>query len=109
MSILKRVWNKGWHFTIGFIVGYIVESNPFAALIATFAFLFYQLIEMLRIRDSGYFEVKEFGIGFAAGIAYYQYKHRDDDDHDRFQDKSRETWRRYGPLHKDAPWAREAK
>ena len=73
---MKQLFNSSAHFLIGFGLGYLSGVHPILALTGTLVFLGYQLIELLSISDTGYHEVKEFGIGFAAGRALYEAKQR---------------------------------
>ena len=55
------------HFAAGFIASLV----PLAyGLIVIFLFLVYEFVEMYKIKDKGYPEIREFTVGFISGLVY---------------------------------------
>lgn len=65
-----NMFNKGSHFAIGFYVGVKLEQREWVtACLVTAVFTAYQVVEVWSKGDKGYGEIKEFGVGIAAGKA----------------------------------------
>ena len=56
------------HFTFGLLSSLSVIVNPVLTIISFLIFLSYELDEEWKIKDTGYIEILQFGVGFACGM-----------------------------------------
>jgi len=56
------------HFTFGLLSSLSVIVSPVLTVISFLLFLAYELNEEWKIKDTGYIEILQFGIGFACGM-----------------------------------------
>jgi hypothetical protein len=56
------------HFFFGLLSSLSVIVSPVLTVISFLIFLSYELDEQWRIRDTGFIEIMQFGIGFACGM-----------------------------------------
>lgn len=56
------------HFTFGLLSSLSVIVNPVLTIISFLIFLAYELNEEWKIKDTGYIEILQFGVGFACGM-----------------------------------------
>ena len=73
ISVPPRDWKKYGvayvlHGVQGAVCGYLLKRKPKVSLVGTGLYLGYQTLEMWRRRDTPARDVKDFGIGWAAGV-----------------------------------------
>lgn len=56
------------HVLLGFIAGILNSINPLVSIQLILIFLWYELLEQLRINDLSYIDTFEFAIGWFIGI-----------------------------------------
>lgn len=64
-SILARLG----HYTAGLITALSIHISPFFPFLLFLVFILYEIWESLRIHDTGYLELSEYGIGLYTGVA----------------------------------------
>ena len=59
------------HFFYGFFTSFLLTVNYMASLEALLLFVFYELLEQLRIWDKSYKDILEYAIGWSLGVIFF--------------------------------------
>lgn len=68
---MEKVLNVSAHVAYGCLSGYFWWIDSLASVFLFFLFVFYEVVERVKIRDELYHEVKEFTAGFALGLVIH--------------------------------------